>query len=230
MTSQQQLQLARATKAEFEDSFNKGRINAIPRIWIFDHNFSSGVNFVKNIMDDPAIDGAAFHDYAGSPSVMTEVHNMFPEKTVALTERSVWGTAGADRIAQYLRNWAVSYNAWVTMLDSDIFPEQWTGTPDPTMIIRDSGNKDNYWMCPEYYITAQFTKFLQPGARRIDSNYGSRSTVTNVAFRNPDGTVAVVVINQNKHDQAFRILCKGEQISAVIPGGTVATYVFRPGT
>lgn len=230
MTAQQELKLAQAMKAEFEESLAQGKIKQIPKVWAFDHNFSSGVSFLSGILDDPAIDGAAFHDYSGEPTVMTQVHNMFPDKTVMLSERSVWGTAGADRIAQYLRNWAISYSSWVTMLDSDIYPEQWTGTPDPTMLIRDSGNADEYWMCPEYYITAQFTKFLQPGAVRIDSNYGSKSTVTNVAFKNPDGTVVVVVINQNKQDQAFRLVCKGEQISAVIPAGTVATYIFEPGT
>lgn len=230
MTPEQELALAKALKQEFTQSVAEGKLTPqqVPKIWAFDHNFDSAVSFLSGILGDDAIDGAAFHDYAGDPSAMTTVKIMFPNKSIHLTERSVWGVAGADRIIQYFRNYAESYNAWVTMLDSDIFPEQWTGTPDPTLLIRDSGNEDNYWETPEYYILAQFTKFVKPGAVRIDSNYGSKSTVTNVAFKNPDGKVISIVANQNNVPKLFRILCNGEQIATVIPAKTVATYIWTP--
>lgn len=72
-----------------------------------------------------AVDGTAFHDYGGELSMMSQLNDMFPEKHAYLTERAVWGTTGADRIVQYFRNWARSYNTWVTMLDSDINTHQW---------------------------------------------------------------------------------------------------------
>ncbi len=235
MTAAQEQALAEAMVEEFKVSVSAGRLteSQVPKIWAFDHNFSSAVSFLGEILDSPAIDGGAYHDYSGSPTTMSTVHDMFPDKSANLTERSLWGTHGADRIAQYFRNYAESYNAWVTMLDSNIYPEQWVGEPDPTMFIKDSGkdstDNEQYWAAPEFYMMAQYTQFVPPGSIRIDSDYGSKETVTNVSFLRPDGKVASIMINQNKNEQAFKLLCNGEQISGKLPGGTVATYVWMPG-
>ena len=209
------------------------------KIWIFDHNFKEGVEFAAKALDSKeaisAVDGIAFHDYDGDPEEMTKAHELFPGKDVMLTERAVWGTFGADRIAQYIRNLAISYNGWVTMLDSNITPHQWLGTPGPTMLVQDAaptgtvGSEkvyDNLWYCPEYYIIGQFSKFIKYGARRIESNYGSIDTVTNVAFLNPDNTIVTVVINQTKHEQCFKIVCDDIEIVGKLPSRTVATYVW----
>ena len=203
------------------------------KILAYDHNFSQAYPFRDSTANDSAavaaIDGTAFHDYAGDPSTMTSVHNdgRLAGKSVHLSERSVWGVAGADRIVQYFRNWAQSYNAWVTMLDSNISPEQWSGVPDPTMIIQSASAPDTYWRTPEYYIMGQFSKFVQPGARRIDSDAGSSGTVTDVAFINPSGEVVMVVVNQTASAQSFKILSQGGQITASLPGKTVGTYRWQ---
>jgi glucosylceramidase len=212
----------------------KNELNAYnlnTKLWIFDHNFSDGWYYVPPILNDAAanaaVDGVAFHDYSGSPYTMTEIHNAYPTKKVMLSERSLWGTYGMDRIAQFFRNWAISYNAWVTMLDSNIQPEQWVGTPDPILLIRDASNVNNYWITPEYYMTGQFSKFIQRDAKRISSNYGSTNAVTNVSFLNPDNTIVTVVINQSTYDQTFKIVegIEGaKEIIATLPAKTVATY------
>ncbi|MGM0881366.1 MAG: glycoside hydrolase family 30 protein [Bacillota bacterium] len=222
MSPDRQKELAVALRREL----NACRLDT--KIWIFDHNFSDGWQYVCPILNDKdgyeATDGIAFHDYDGEPAVMTEVKSAYPGKTIHLTERSLWGTAAADRIAQYFRNWASSYNAWVTMLDSRIGTHQWVGVPDPTLIIQDAVRTEKYWMTPEFYLTGQFSKFVERGARRIESNYGSSDTVTNVAFLNPDHSLVVVVINQTEEEQCFRIVAEGKQITARIPPKTVATY------
>jgi len=229
VTPEQERLLAIALKKELKEA------GLDTRIWVFDHNMSEAVEYVKPILSDPqgfeAVDGVAFHDYSGDPSAMTEVHELFPQKTVGLTERSWWGVWGADRICQYFRNWSISYNMWVTMLDSDIKPHQWVGTPDPTLLVQDAapavnGYYDNYWICPEYYLIGQFSKFVRPGAVRIDSNNGTSDTITNVAFKNPDNTIAVVVINQQDNEHKFKIQCMGKQINDTIPAKSVATYVW----
>ncbi|RKP54470.1 carbohydrate-binding protein [Cohnella endophytica] len=200
------------------------------KLWIFDHNFNDTMNYPAPLLADPsnraAIDGTAFHDYAGDPSSMTQLHDMYPDKNIYMTERAVWGTAGADRIAQYFRNWAKSYNSWVVMLDSDIATHQWVGTPDPTMVIQDSSNPDNYWLTPEYYLLGNFSKFVRPDDIRIDSNYGSATNnVTNVAFMSPDRkTIVTIVINQTDTAQTFKLVSDGTQIAATLPAKSVATY------
>jgi O-glycosyl hydrolase len=234
MTSDQEKKLAIALKKELM------KHNLDTQIWIFDHNFNDGKKFAIEVLDSEealaAVDGIAFHDYDGDIAVMQEVQELFPSKAVMLTERSVWGTKGADRIAQYFRNSAISYNSWVTMLDSNISPHQWVGTPDPTMLVQDSvptdSSKlgdiyDNYWFCPEYYLMGQFSKFLKFGAVRIESDYGSIDKVTNVAFLNPDNNIVTVVINQTHEEQLVEILCGDFKIHGKVPGDTVSTYIWK---
>lgn len=229
MTSEQQRQLLIALKSEL----NAHGLST--RLWAFDHNFDSALSFVSPILNDAnaaaAVDGVAFHDYGGEPSAMTQVHNAYPTKNMLLTERSWWGTKGADRMAQYFRNWAVSYNAWVTMLDSNIQPEKWTGTPDPTMLVQDAYANDSYWATPEYYLIAQYSRYVQAGAKRISSTYGSATTVTHVSFLNPDNTIVSVVINQTASNQTFKLSSEGQELLATLPAKTVGTYKWlRQGT
>lgn len=199
------------------------------KLWIFDHNPGDTMAYPAPLLRDPAnreaVDGTAFHDYGGDLGEMTKLHDLYPDEHVYLSERAVWGTKGADRMAQYFRNWARSYNSWVVMLDSDIRTHQWVGTPDPTPLVQDSADRDNYWLAPEYYLLGQYTKFVEPGYVRIDSNYGSADTVTNVAFRSPDGKkIVTVVINQTNEDQPVKLLSDGTQITATVPAKSVATY------
>jgi glucosylceramidase len=222
MTPEQQRDLAVALKKEFAEH------GLHTKIWIFDHNFSEAWQFVAPILNDQegfeAADGIALHDYSGEPVVMNELYSAYPSKTIHLTERSLWGTYGADRIVQFFRNHASSYNAWVTMLDSNIGTHQWVGTPGPTFFIQDADQPDRYKCIPEYYLLGQFSKFIQRGARRIDSTEGSSQTVTNVAFLNPDQTVVVVAVNQTDEAQPIRLVCEGMQAVTSVPANSVATY------
>lgn len=204
------------------------------KIWIFDHNFSDAWSYACPILHDEAArmasDGIAFHDYEGEPSAMTELKAAFPEQGIYLTERSIWGAAAADRMVQYFRNWASSYNAWVTMLDSGISPHQWVGIPDPTLLVQNAGDRDVYWPTPELYLTGQFSKFIMRGARRIGSTWGHADQVTNVAFLNPDATLVVVAVNQTEEEQAFAVICEGKQIQAVLPPKSAATLRWPRGS
>jgi glucosylceramidase len=201
------------------------------KLWIFDHNFDEAWNYVTPILKDAEagamVHGIALHDYEGEPEVMSEIHAAYPDKPIYLTERSLWGTQGADRMARYFRSYASSYNAWVTMLNSKIAPHQWPGVPGPTMFIQAAEEADCYWRTPEYYLLGQYSRFVRQGAVRIGSSYGSVDTVTNVAFRNSDGGLVVVVVNQSESAQPFRILCEGCQFTAVLPPLTVGTYRWR---
>ena len=61
-------------------------------------------------------------------------------------------------------------------------------------------NADGTYTKNDTYYHAQFSKFIQPGAKRIDSNEpkipdelpGGGDELETVAFRNPDGTIVLV--------------------------------------
>jgi glucosylceramidase len=229
VSADQERQLAKALRTELTNA----ALGTV-KIWAFDHNFSEGVSYAAGVLGGASshsdaygsVDGVAFHDYAGDPSAMATVKATYPDKDVLMTERSVWGTAGADRIAQYFRNSATLYEGWVSMLDQSRSPERWSGSPDPTMLVQSTSNRDTFWALPDYNMIAQFSKFVSPGARRVATGYGSTGTVTDVAFRNPDGTLVTVVVNQTSASQAFTLRVGTQQIQSTLPAKTVGTYLW----
>lgn len=233
LTADQERRIATALRGELDANGASAT-----RIWAFDHNFSDGVNYSAGVLGSPgspsdafaAVDGVAFHDYGGDPSAMSQVKAAYPAKDVAMTERAVWGTSGADRIVQYFRNQSIMYEDWVTMLDQNRGPEQWSGSPDPSMLIQSPGSPDTYWALPDYYIIAQFSKFVARGATRVATNNGGSGSVTNVAFLNPDGTLVTVVVNQTGSAQPVTLRAGGQQVSATLPAKTVGTYLWPAGS
>jgi glucosylceramidase len=219
VSADQERQLAKAVRAELPGT----------RIWAFDHNFAEGSSYAAGVLTADArasVDGIAFHDYAGDPSVMATVKAAYPDKDVLMTERSVWGTAGADRIVQYFRNQATLYEGWVSMLDQNRSPERWSGSPDPTMLVQSATTPDTFWKLPDYNMVAQFSKFVQPGAKRVGSGYGSTGTVTDVAFVNPDNSLVTVAVNQTAASQTVTLRAGARQFTSTLPARTTATYVW----
>lgn len=236
ITASQEAKLTIALKKALNESqILKDLGVATPKLWAFDHNPSDLLRYmseffsVEGALD--ALDGVAVHDYSGALSEMQRLKEMYftgTDKTVHLTERSVWGTEGANRIIDYYRNGAISYNAWVTMLDSNISPHQWVGTPSVTMFVHEAGSDTNYWACPEFYITGNFGRFIRPGYVRVESDPGSATTVTNIVYANrEDGTMVAVVVNQTKSSQTFKLVVNNKQIKATIPAGNVGTYIWK---
>jgi glucosylceramidase len=224
ISADQERQLAKALRTELTNNGVGGT-----KIWAFDHNFSDGPSYAAGVLTADArssVDGIAFHDYAGEPSTMGSVQATYPDKDVMMTERTVWGTAGADRIVQYFRNQATFYEGWVSMLDQNRAPERWTGSPDPTMLIQSPSSPDTFYQLPDYNIVAQFSKWVQPGARRVSTGYGTTGTVTNVAFVNPDNSLVTIVVNQTAGNQTFTLRNGTQQFSSTLPTKTVGTYIW----
>lgn len=236
ITGAQEGRLAIAIKKAIADSKILSEEQKKVKLWAFDHNPDLAIDYVKDIASVEggidALDGIAFHDYSGSMEIMQQVYDEYLNKgenknqTVNLTERSVWGTTGANSIISYLRNNAISYNSWVTMLDSNIGVHQWPGTPDPTMFARAAGSSTDYWAMPEFYIAAQFSRFIRPGYVRVGSDAGIKD-VANVVFKNPeDGSMVAVVSNNTDDKQDLKFVIDGQQFICGVPAKNVVTYVW----
>lgn len=202
-------------------------------LWAYDHNPDQLISFTKKIFSvegaKEALSGIAVHDYSDPLSSMQELLDtvLDENQTVALTERSVWGTEGADRMLQYFRNGAISYNAWVTMLDSKISSHQWVGTPGPTLFVRDWQSTSDYWATPEVGIIGQFSRFIRPGAVRIESDYGDAAHVTSGAWLNAEGNgIVVVLVNQTAVTQPVKIVLGEKQVLLTVGGKQVVTCVI----
>jgi glucosylceramidase len=228
VSAAQEAQLAQAVKQEF----TAGGLDT--QIWVFDHNFDIGPAYATTILGDAAsaaaANGVAWHDYAGDPSAMTTVHDAFPSADMFFTEKTLWGVAGVERAAQYIRNWSRTYVSWLTMLDQDGKPNNGPNSGKVRRFVKATTYAGaEYWPTAEHYLFGLYSKFVQRGAKRISSTTGTPTTVTSVAFLNPDSSIATVVMNQTMTAQAFAIASEGNQIWTTLPAKTAATYVWGAG-
>jgi len=198
------------------------------RIWCYDHNLNN-LWYPRNILSDPNaaqyIDGVAFHPYAGDPADMGTFHQEFPDKKVFLTEGSMFGVNGAVEIVEFLRNGASTYNAWVTMIDSEGKPNNGPFKASRTCVMLDSKSVEITYNF-EYYMYGQFMKFIQRGAVRIESGASSKD-FAHVAFKNPDGAIVLVAVNTQSKPIDFDIAWNNLRMKAQLPQKSVATYRWK---
>lgn len=185
--------------------------------------------------------GTSFHCYAGDPTTAyTTLRTYFPEKGLWFTECS--GTVGSNFGGDLgwndenltigsVRNGAKSVSLWNIALDQNNGPTNGQGcqTCRGVITIDTSTTPATITRNVEYYVLGQAAKFVVPGARRIDSNsYGSGS-IEDVAFKNPDGTIAVLVYNSAATATPFSIAWRGKNVSYTLPAGAVATFEWCSG-
>lgn len=215
-------------------------------IWCYDHNYNiktvtdgspvfiperpgdAGIGYPRTILRDSIArmytKAIAFHGYAGMPSGMSEIHKEFPDVPVRFTEGSVFGLQGGIKIIQLFRNYASSYNAWVTMLDDNRKPNNGAFTAGRTILERKSQtNIVSYYF--DYYLYGQFMKFIDRGSVRIEST--GDSELPNVAFRDPYDNIVLIIINNKVANQPVKILCEGKEATFELVGNSIATLKWK---
>ncbi len=220
---QEEMSLIHEIRTEFDAS------GIDTRIWILDHNYDLWDNFAKVILDNETaksqVDGTAFHPYVGNVEAMTSLHEAHPDKSIHFTEKSRKEVDGADDIIRDFRNWAESATMWASIGDGlGTGCAHYKFTHCPVIITSSS----RYVLGDEVFIFGQFARFIQRGARRIYSDYGSKSTVTNVCYKNPDGSITAVVCNQSSSEQEFALVYGDSMIRTTLPALTVATFLWTP--
>jgi len=203
------------------------------RIWCYDHNYNlksaegePGLEYPRLILGDPKaaafIDGVAFHGYTGQPSGMSQFHKEYPNKPIHFTEGSVFGIEGATDLIDRLRNWAVSYNAWVMMLDDKGQPNN--GPFDAkyaTVALNTKTMRPEYLL--DYYLYGQFMKFIPRGAVRIESETQGR-VPSHVAFRTSEGHFVLVAGNPAEEERRFAITWDKQSCAVRLPAKSVGTW------
>jgi len=201
----------------------------------YDHNWDTPAyptTLLSNASTNTALAGTAWHCYAGAPEAQTQVHNAYPTKDTYETECSggQWeqnnGLPGTTNLLiGATRNWSKSVVRWGLALDPNGEPNLGTGASCSQCrgIVTIDQNTGKVTYNGDYYGLGQASKFLQPGASRIDSSAGSNQ-VSDVAFKNPDGSKVLVVYNAATNKQRFDVQWGGQEFSYVLPAGAVATF------
>jgi glucosylceramidase len=122
-----------------------------------------------------------------------------------------------------LNNWVDGWVDWNMVLDTKGGPnwfENWCVAP----VIVDP-EKDEVYLTPLYYTMAHFSKFIRPGAERIGFENSDKDLMVTAA-RNPDGSIAVVVFNQNSKDKNFSLSLNENLIDIQISSQAIQTIII----
>ncbi|WP_405063095.1 discoidin domain-containing protein [Kribbella sp. NBC_01505] len=189
------------------------------------------------------IAGTAYHCYSGNAAAQTALHNAFPDKGIWFTECS--GSHGANDTPPQIfrgtltwharnlmlgttRNWAKSVVNWNIALDSTGGPHLGgCGTCTGLVTLQADGTVTTD---AEYYTIGHLSKFVKPGAVRIGStSYGTtgwNGQLMTAAFRNPDGSTALVVHNENDEPRKFAVAVGDQTLEYELPGGSIGTFTW----
>lgn len=77
-----------------------------------------------------------------------------------------------------------------------------------------------------YYYIGHFSKFIRPGARRINAS-SNRSGLLTTAFKNTDGSIAVVVMNGGDEKIDYQVYMNGKAAETQSLPHSMTTLVFK---
>lgn len=212
-----------------------------PLLLEWDHNWDKPGQPLAVLADPlaaPHVAGVAWHCYGGDVSAQSQVHDAYPELDTYLTECSGgdWEPVRSGGLVQQARslvvettrNWARGVLFWNLALDPDNGPHKGgCGTCRGLVTIAPDGS---FTRTDDYYALAHASRFVRQGAWRIGSSE-AHADVANVAFENADdGSRVLLVVNSATAPRGIQVEGGGTSFSSVLPGTSVATFVWHPVT
>ena len=210
------------------------------KILAFDHNFDDE-KFPDSVLGRASrfVAGSAWHPYTqnASHSAMSRIHDRHPNKYIYFTEASGGSWHGGmknslrDIMANTIRaprNWARSVIYWNMALDQNNGPSLIGSASVATGLLTirsDQNDKVSYSI--EFYALGHSSKFLDKGARRIGSNTFYED-LENVAYKNPDGSIVVVMFNRSGQGRSVAMQYGNKTVRHWVDSDTAVTVKWYP--
>lgn len=238
--------------AELAKAFKQNGITT--KIYLFDHNYN--YDNVEDQQDYPVkiydalgnefegselVVGAAYHDYGGSNTELTDIHNQANDKELIFSESSIgtWndGRNLSKRLIEDMRNvtlgtvnqWCKAVLVWNLMLDTNMGPNLDGGCQTCFGAVDISTDYKTITRNSHYYVISHMSSVVRPGAVRIGT--ALRSIVKNglvyTAFRNADGSKAVVVLNAGDESIEATISDGQQHFKATLPAQGVVSCNWK---
>ena len=185
--------------------------------------------------------GIGFHWYETWTGSAMQFENLkrvkeaFPDKNLIFTEGCV-EKFSLDRV----NDWALGERYGNSMVnDFNCGTVAWT---DWNVLLDENGGPNhvgNFCFAPihadtktgkliytnSYYYIGHFSKFIQPGAKRISCST-NRDKIQATAFLNPDGKMVVVVLNLSDSKLPFRLWIAGKAAPATSLPHSIMTLII----
>jgi glucosylceramidase len=210
------------------------------QIFDWDHNWDQPGSPATVLADPVAakyVSAIAWHCYAGDVRVQAALHDAHPDKDTWFTECSggEWSPDFASNLQYFTRTliigttrgWAKGVSLWNLALDENHGPHL-GGCADCRGVVTIDSHTGAVTRNVEYYALAHASRFVRPGARRIASSSGYEGMET-VAFRNTDGSIALLVANSAAKARAFSVRVGRRSFAYTLLAGSVATFTWNGG-
>ena len=220
-------------------TFKKNNLNTKFLVW--DHNKDNIVNRnIDTLVKYGALDyaeGIAFHWYTGTHFENLQIlRNLFPNKLLIHTE----GCTGYSKFkpedelfnaemyaSQIIGDFNSGVNGfidWNMVLDNKGGPNHVKNYCNSPIML----NKDNteYIKTPSFYYIAQFSKYINPGAKRIAfSRFTENIDMT--AFKNPDNSVVVILLNRNNYNIEYNLCFQNQYFHDNLDSKAIVTFIIK---
>ncbi|HRX84671.1 MAG TPA: glycoside hydrolase family 30 beta sandwich domain-containing protein [Phycisphaerae bacterium] len=211
------------------------------KILVWDHNWDE-YTYPVSVMWDPVarpyIAGSAFHCYGGDVANQSIVHNSQPDKDIYFTECSGggWIPSFADTVLRFAsdliigstRHWAKNVCTWNIALDQNGGPKISGGCGNCAGVVTINSQTGAMTKNAEYYVLGHASRFVDPGAVRIDSS-AATGDVENVAFLNPDGSFVLIVLNAESSSRSIAVSWQGQTLAYSLPARSLYTFAWPAG-
>jgi glucosylceramidase len=213
--------------------FEKNNINT--KIIAYDHNWDN-LSYPTMVLQDAGryVSGTAWHSYGGKHDVMTKIHDKFPDKGVWFTEASggqwvpPFNDAFADEMMHIIRatrNYSKTVVWWNIALDQNNGPTVLKNSTCRGIVTIDTNTKKITYNV-DYYTMGHISKFVEPGAYRIDStNFYNKLEST--AFKNPDDSIVMIAQNRLPEDKVIEVKYGKSIFKYTLPGKSAATFKWN---
>ena len=218
------------------------------KILLFDHNYNydkiaSQQDYPIRILQDAEaaqyVAGSAWHDYGGDVSTLDKMYSAFPDKDIYFTEASIgeWNYHSFDtRLLEDFRNiflgtlgrYGKGVTLWNLMLDDEGKPYRPGGCSTCFgAVTLSSADHKTITRNSHYYDVAHCSKVLQPGAVRLGTKGYETSGLTYQWYRNPDGSQALLLLNEGSSDAMVNFVTGKYSLSCRIPAKAIQSICWE---
>lgn len=226
-------------ESRFAEAFLSPKLPEHVRLLCHDHNLHNIMEKVPIYFDRTScFAGMAFHWYGGDHSdALRYLASRYSNKEFINTEAccslSLYLSNPIKMAERYAAAMIDAFNCgcsgwidWNMVLNMNGGPS-WIKNPCAATVMYDD-EKDQLFFTPAWWYVGHIARYVQRGAVVVvtssyDSHYGPRI----LGFKNPDNSLALVVLNTASYSQRYRIGYKGLVTPFIeMPARSIATYLF----
>ena len=218
------------------------------KILVFDHNFNydniaDQIGYPLHIYEDPDasqyVAGSAWHSYGGNVSELDQIIYEYPDKEIYFTEASIgaWNYTFENCLVNdfetifigTLSRMGKGVTLWNLLLDDKGGPYGSAGACTTCYGAVDISSSDYRTLTyrTHYYNIAHASKVIMPGAVRIGTEGFELDGLDYLAFRNPDGSIGVIIVNKNTGAQTLTFNTDEYSVNYEVPGRSLVSLSWN---